>query len=90
MIFDAAHKQRLHVLLAGDAAEVRPDPLLDLPVNPGFAIFGAEDDVVVQGCEGVGHARTIVAIIEKDEWEIVSRTSGAFESRQRERTASLA
>ncbi len=74
MILDAAHKQRFHVMLAGNAAEVRPYPLLDVLVDPGFAIFGAEDDVIMQGRESVGHARTIAEIVPKNEWEMVSPT----------------
>ena len=72
------NKQRLHVVLTGDAAEVRPDSLFDVLVDPGFAILSAEDDVIVQGCERVGHARTISQIVPKNEWEIVSPTNCAF------------
>src|SRR5881296_1899952 len=74
MILDTTNKQRLHVVLAGDAAEVRPYPLLDAPVNPRFAIFRAEGDVIVQRCEGVGHARTITQIAAKHDRKMVSWT----------------
>ena len=36
-------------------AEVRPDPLLKVLLNPRFSIFGAEDNVIIERCVGVGH-----------------------------------
>ena len=54
MILDAADLQGLHVILASDAAKVFPDALFDLLANPAFAVFGAENQVVVQARVGVG------------------------------------
>src|SRR5439155_22517869 len=56
----------------GDAAKVRPHPLLDILVNPGFATLRAEDHVIVQRCEGVGHPWTIIQIAAKDDRRMVS------------------
>src|SRR5438552_19183644 len=69
-----ALKQLLHGVLAGDAAKVRPHPLLDILVNPGFATLRAEDHVIVQRCEGVGHPWTIIQIAAKDDRRMVSLT----------------
>jgi hypothetical protein len=55
MIFDAADLQGLHVIPAGDAAKIFPDALFDILANPAFAVFGAENQVVVQARVGVGH-----------------------------------
>ena len=72
MILDAANEQRFHVIFTGNAAEVGPHALLDILADPRLAVLGAENDVVVQGCEGVGHARTIAQSVEKDDWKMVS------------------
>jgi hypothetical protein len=48
VILDAADLERLHPILAGDAAEVFPNTLFEVGVNPGMAVLGAKDDVVMQ------------------------------------------
>ena len=55
VIFNAADAQCLHVVVAGDSAEVGPDARLNVRRDPAFATLGAEDDVVMQSGVGVGH-----------------------------------
>jgi hypothetical protein len=39
----SADQNGVHVILAGDAAEITPDALLDIMADPWPAIFGTED-----------------------------------------------
>ena len=55
MVLDAANLNRRHIILSSDAPDVFPDALFDAGMNPGMAIFGAEDDVVMKARVGVGH-----------------------------------
>src|SRR6185503_12887486 len=55
MVFNPADEERLHVVVSRDTAQIGPDARFDLGANPRFAVLRAEDDVVMQGGEGVGH-----------------------------------
>src|SRR5688572_23610776 len=56
MVIDAAGFEGLHLVLAGDSSQVFPNPLFDLPPDPRLAIFGAENEMVMQGGVRVGHS----------------------------------
>ena len=56
MILHPADLQRRHFVVLGNAAEIGPNSLLVLGFNPGHAILGAENDVVMQRCVGVCHS----------------------------------
>src|ERR1035438_6663017 len=55
MVFHAPNPQWLELVLSRYAAQVSPETLLLVPRDPRFAMFGAEDDVIMQAREGVGH-----------------------------------
>lgn len=57
MILDAADGEGLHPVVAGDAAEVGPEAILEISVDRAATLFGAEDVVVERTAIGVGHAR---------------------------------
>jgi hypothetical protein len=46
----------LHLVFACDPAHKAPNSIFNVVSDSGFTIFGAEDDVIVQGGIGVGHA----------------------------------
>jgi hypothetical protein len=43
------------LILPRDAAQIGPNALLHVQPQPGLAAFGAEDNVVVETGEGIGH-----------------------------------
>jgi hypothetical protein len=55
MIFDPPDLERSHLVMSGDAADVGPNAIFDFRDNPWFTILGAESEVVMQRCVGVGH-----------------------------------
>ena len=55
MVFDSADGNGLHLVFSDDSSQKSPDALFDEWFDPRFTVPGAEDDVVMQRCEGVGH-----------------------------------
>ncbi len=55
MIFDAADGEGFHVVLAGDAAHLRPQACFKLRRNNFLAMLGAENVMHVNADVGVSH-----------------------------------
>jgi hypothetical protein len=55
MVFDSTDGEGFQSVLASDASDIRPDSLFDVGTNPSLTIFCAENDMAVQGGEGVCH-----------------------------------
>jgi hypothetical protein len=58
VIRNAAGGDQGAVVIAGDAADVFEEAGLEFGVDVGVAMFGAEDEVAVEGGEGLGHGRS--------------------------------
>jgi len=48
VIFYSTHLKCSHLVLSGDAADVRSDARFDPQHDPGYAILGAESEMVMQ------------------------------------------
>ena len=55
VILDASDLDGMHPVFLGDASEICPDTLFDARCDPAFPAFRAENEVVMEGCVGVGH-----------------------------------
>ena len=55
MIFDASNLKCNHLVMSGDAAYVSPNAIFDFGDNPRFPVLGAEGEMVIQRCIGIGH-----------------------------------
>src|ERR1017187_907183 len=55
VIIYAPNQQWFELVLSRYTPQVSPETLLLVRRNPGLAMFGAEDDVIMQAREGVGH-----------------------------------
>ncbi len=56
MIGHAAYLDRLDLIILRNAGEERPNAVLHFGFDPWLAIFGAEDDVIMQARERIRHA----------------------------------
>jgi hypothetical protein len=55
VVFHATNQQGLELVLSRYAAQVSPESLLVVTRNPTLAMFGAEDDMIMQAGKGVSH-----------------------------------
>src|SRR4051812_25175069 len=57
MVVGAADLNGLHLVVASNASENRPDGSFIFRQQPAAALFGGEDHVDVEGCKRVGHGQ---------------------------------
>jgi hypothetical protein len=55
VVLDSSNLKRRHSMLARDAADVGPYPLLDFLGNQPLAVLRAENDMIVERSVCVGH-----------------------------------
>ena len=55
VIRHATNEERGEMVLPRDAAQIGPDALLDVRLEPRLATFGAEDEVLAEAGKGVRH-----------------------------------
>jgi len=56
MVFNSADYQSLHLVITGNTSQIRPHACFDILTQPGFAVFGAKNQMKVQRGKRVRHA----------------------------------